>query len=173
MDFGSKRTKSAAKARDIELFNLTGDSMRFEPTHERMTRMLRLARDNNPANALPDKLCHIGFVCFLFIAAAGLLIWGLVFKNATLVLAFWLGLCLIVALPILLTVYIRQMFGFASKLHKHHSPALALAPDRIILEMKRQTLFRGKHSPSARREFLYSRISRLEYDRASKTLPNG
>jgi hypothetical protein len=170
MDFGSKRTKSASKARDIELFNLTGDSMRFEPAHDRVARILRLARDRNPANALPDKLCRIGFAVFLLLAPISLLVWGAVFKNVTLILVFWLGLSLFAVLPVLLTVYIRQTFGFASKLHKFHSPALALTPDRIILEMKRQAIFRGKNSPSIRREFLYSRISRLEYDRASKTL---
>ncbi|MCL2002738.1 MAG: hypothetical protein FWG72_01890 [Oscillospiraceae bacterium] len=170
MDFGSRKTKSAAQSRDIEILNLTGDSVRFEPSHDRVARILRLARDRNEANALPDKLCRLAFMLFALFAAAGLLVWGLVFRNATLVLAFWFALSVFAALPVLLTVYIRQAFGVASRLHKFHSPALTLAPDRVILEMKRNALFRGKHSPSIRREFLYSRMSRLEYDRSTKTL---
>ena len=170
MDFGSKRTKSVAAARDIEIRNLTGDSARFVPTHDRYARILRLARDNNPANALPDKLCRVGLRLFLLLAAADLLVWGAVFANATLILAFWAILSVFLALPVLSTAYIRQMLGLASKLHKFHSPSLTLAPDRVILEMKRHMLFRGKHSPTVRREFLYSRIDRLEYDRSSKTL---
>ncbi|MDR0326070.1 MAG: hypothetical protein LBI19_08275 [Oscillospiraceae bacterium] len=170
MDFGSKRSKSAAKARDIELLNLTGDSICFVPSHSRYARILRLARENNPSNALPDKLCRVGWGLFILLAAADLLVWGLLFANSTLVLASWAILSVFVALPVLLTAYIRQAFGLASDLHKFHSPSLTLAPDRLILEMKRHMLFRGKHSPTVRREFLYSRISRLEYDRSAKTL---
>jgi hypothetical protein len=170
MDFGSKKTKSASQARDIEILNLTGDSVRFEPAHGRVSRILRLARDRNPANSLPDKLCHVGFILFSMTAAAALLLWGLIFRNATMVLSFWFFLSVCAALPVLLTVFIRQAFGLASRLHKFHSPVLILAPDRVVLEMKRNALFRGKHSPSIRREFLYSRIARMEYDRSSKTL---
>jgi hypothetical protein len=170
MDFGSRKTKGASQSRDVEILNLTGDSVRFEPSNDRVMRILRMARDRNEANILPDKLCRVGVTLFLLLASAGLLVWGLIFRNATLVLAFWAALSVFVALPVLLTVYIRQILGVASKLHKYHSPALTLAPDRIILEMKRHALFRGKHPPSIKREFLYSRIARLEYDRSLKTL---
>jgi hypothetical protein len=36
--------------------------------------------------------------------------------------------------------------------------------------MKKNSIFRGRHSPSLKREFLYGRIARIEYDRAAKTL---
>ena len=170
MDFESNRTKSAAPAREIEILDLTGDSVRFEPTHSRFSRILRLARERNPKNTLPDKLCRAGLKLFLILAAADLLIWGAIFRNATLILTSWAVISIFIALPALLTAYIRQSFGFASKLHKYHTPVLLLAPDRVILEMKRNAIFRGKHSPTVRREFLYSRVARIEYDRSAKSL---
>ena len=168
MDIGSKRTKHVV--REIEICDLSGDSVRFEPAHDRVSRLLRLARDTNPANALPDRLCRIGAVLFTVFAVLGLLLWGAVFRNTTMILTTWAVLSVFIALPVLLTDYIRQTFGTASKLHKLHSVSLTLTPDRIILEMRRPQLFRGKHSPTTRREFLFSRISRLGYDRSSKTL---
>jgi hypothetical protein len=170
MDFGSKKTKSASKARDVEIQNLTGGSVRFEPTADRTSRILNLARSRNPSNSLPDKLCRFGFTLFSLLAVSGLLIWGLIFRNATLVLSFWSYLSVFIALPVLLTVYFRSVFGMASPLHRCRDPVLTLTADRVVLEMKRRALFRGRHSPSVKREFLYSRISRMEYDRASKTL---
>ncbi|MDR0294306.1 MAG: hypothetical protein LBH95_09185 [Oscillospiraceae bacterium] len=171
MDFEYDRTKSASIARDIELpLDLTGGGARFVPTSDRYARVLRLARERNPANVLPDKLCRVGMGLFMTLAAADLAVWGALFANATLLLASWAVISLLIILPVLLTAYIRQALGLASKLHKFHSPALILAPDRVILEMKRHMLFRGKHSPTVRREFLYDRVDRLEYDRSSKTL---
>jgi hypothetical protein len=168
MDIGSKRTKHIV--REIEICDLSGDSVRFEPAHDRVSRIHRLARDANSANALPDRLCRAGAVLFTVLSVLGLLIWGAVFRNATMVLATWGVLSVFIALPVLLTDYIRQTLGLASRLHKLHSVSLTLTPDRIILEMRRPQIFRGKHSPTTRREFLFSRISRLGYDRSSKTL---
>lgn len=159
------------EARDIELPpDLSGDSVRFAALPDRYSRVLRLARESNPRNALPDKLCHCGMVLFFTLATLSLAVWGAVFANATLVLTFWAVLSVFAALPILTTAYIRQSLGLASTLHKFHNPSLTLTPDRLILEMKRHMLFRGKRPPTVRREMPYSRITRLEYDRASKTL---
>ncbi|MDR1669017.1 MAG: hypothetical protein LBR76_03585 [Oscillospiraceae bacterium] len=166
MDFGFRRTRQIT--REIEL--PAHDGVRFAPTPDRVSRFLRLARERNPANALPDRLCKIGMGLFCALAALSLLVWGAGFRNATLVLRTWFFLSLLLAVPVLAALYIRQAFGLASKLHKYHSPTLTLGADRVILEMRRRMVFRGKYSPTVRREFLYSRIVGLDYDRATKTL---
>jgi hypothetical protein len=170
MDFGSRRTKSVPKAHDIEICELSGGSLRFESARGRVSRILRLARDNNPANAVPDRLCRGGAVLFAVLSAINLLVWGAAFRNVTLLLTVWSAISVVIALPALTAVYFRQALGMASKLHKFSNISLTLSPDRVIIEMRRNRLFRGKHPPTVRKEFLYSRISRLEYDRSAKTL---
>jgi hypothetical protein len=170
VDFGSRRSRGVQQARDIDIYDLSGDSLRFLPAYDRVSRILRLMRDRNPKNNIPDKLCGLGLTLLLLFGSASLLIWGFVFANATLLLTSWAVLSAVIALPVLTTLYIRQTFGMASPLHRFHSLSLTLTPDRVVLEMKRQMLFRGKHSPTVRKEFLYSRMARLEYDRGCKTL---
>ncbi|MDR1692917.1 MAG: hypothetical protein LBR72_06115 [Oscillospiraceae bacterium] len=168
MDFGFRRAKQTA--RDVELPLPSYGGVRYVPAPERVSKLLRLARERNPANALPDKLCRIGTALFCVLAALSLLFWGGLFRNATMVLRTGGILLIFPALPSVTALIIRQALGLASPLHKFHSPVLTLGADRLILERRRHMLFRGKHSPTVRREFLYSRIAGLEYDRAAKTL---
>lgn len=170
MDFGFRRTRIAQIVKEAELPVLAQGEVRFVSAPDRVSRILRLARERNPANTLPDKLCRTGTGLFCALAAISLSVWGVVFRNATFVLRTWFLLSFFLALPVLAVLYIRQERGSASKLHKFHSHALTLGADRVILEMRRQMSFRGKHSPTVRREFLYNRIVGLEYDRTAKTL---
>ncbi len=168
MDFGFRRSKQIA--REMELPPLARGEISYTAAPDRVNRLLRLARERNPANTLPDKACRAGMFLFFALSVLSLLVWGAVFRNATFVLCTWFFLSVFLALPVLAILFVREMRGSASKLHKFSSATLTLGADRVILETRRQMAFRGKHSTTVRREFLYSRIAGLEYDRATKTL---
>lgn len=157
----------AEDRRDAVSFEDAGQILHAEPL--RYSRLLRLARGQNPKNSLPDKLCGAGLVLYVGASVFSLLFWGVLFMNRTAVMSGWMVLSLAVGLPVFLAEYIRMETGAASWQHRFRNPTLSILPDRLVFELTRQ-VFGKRVTGRYRWTMPYRDVRRMEYDRSAKTL---
>lgn len=142
----------------------------FDADPARYARILRLMREQNPKNHLPDTLCKTGATLFIILSAVSLAVWGAVFFNSTWLLRSWLINSLAIGLPALLLSYFRNTTGLSSWLHRYTVPSVSLGDESLTMELRLNIRWRASADKIYKYVIPYKQIRRIEYDRGVKLL---